>query len=230
MSTLGFWLVGSLFVEALLVNLLWADSAVPRLYLRWGRNEPGRTALLVLATHACVAVVVVGVVVLAHHLQPLGADRTRFGLALVPGLAVLGPLSMVWMPGRFTGFRAARRDFERMGASAETARAFFWGGAVTGVVGFLVAVFGVFPFFSHARHTTDPMPGFASCGPDDAVMVTGEAPPCASVMQVVHEFERRHAAGRGQRSFDVRGFHCSADAGLVICWTRLTQLTFDLPS
>ncbi len=231
MTTTGIVVAAVLAVETFGVLWFWAQKAVPRRYLRWGRNDPSRTALLVLGSHLAWVSVAAALALAFDRAAPVGGDRTLWGLALAPLLAVLGPYSQVWF-ARWPGdFRSDIEGLVAEGASPETAKAFFWSGAVFAYLAIAIAVVALGACFTSVPTRAEPAPDFGPCSQARGVVATGANPPdCDLVMMIVAEIAADPAASNGgYMNRRVRGFDCNADGGVAVCVSEGAQIAFDVP-
>lgn len=232
MTTTGAVISVLLTVETFGVLWLWLQRAVPSLYLRWGRNDPTRTVLLVLGSHLAWLSIAASIAFAFAQTEPVGEERATWGLAITPLLAILGPFSQVWF-ARWPGdFLTDRAELVAQGASPETAKAFFWTGAVFAHIAIVVAVFALVACFAPTPTRVEPDPGFASCGQTGKVMVTGtNPPPCELVMSIVAEIAGDpEASTGGYLNRNVRGFDCNANNGVAVCFNERATIAFNVPS
>lgn len=228
MSRLGFIVAIVLAIETIVIWWIWTSKALPRLFLRWGRNEPERTAGLVILVNAGWVALAALIAVAYRDIGPTGSTRTTVGLALTPLLAVLGPIALVWLPGYYgLGFMFDRKRLEQDGASPETAKAFYWTGVPFGYLAIAIGILGLITWFpaQHLKPKPTQQPGFASCG---QVQVTGTTLPCSEVEKIVAVVTRHGSHGR-YAWLKVDGLQCSADQGVGVCYDPQTQIAFNLP-
>lgn len=115
-------------IAEVLVGAWFLDEPLTRWFVHHGRNRPGRTATLAVASH---------LVLLAGWWVVLGA---HLRWATVPLIAVHGPFLWCFLPSKLTGYRAHHEELRRQGASLATSRAMYWSACPFAIAGLATAM------------------------------------------------------------------------------------------
>ena len=123
------------------------EAPLMRRLLRASRGSAWRAAGVTLLLHLVLVVVAVVLIVIGISVAEAADSNAAAGVVTVPGIGLLGPVVVCFLPARFSGVRLHRDELERTGATRAVARAITWVGAPLALLELSAAIGAFFATF-----------------------------------------------------------------------------------
>jgi hypothetical protein len=108
---------------------MYFEDRFERWLLRRTRGSAWRGAAVTLLLHLVLLVTAFVLIGIGLDVARAADSRSTAGWVTVPGIALLGPFVLYFLPAQFSGFRLHRDSLEQAGATRSEARAITWTGA-----------------------------------------------------------------------------------------------------
>ena len=147
MTPVGVVVAVVVLIASSVIDMIWSESAIRRFFLHAGRNQPRRTALLVVASHLAWLVAALVVAKIVASTTSGSHPATPVGLALSPLLVLLGAYALPWLVRWHSDMLQNCADFVAAGATPATARAFYWSGLPFAYLALFLCVLALVSWF-----------------------------------------------------------------------------------